>query len=125
MNPLGFSSVMWWSDPLTIASCNCGARLRISASASALNRVLCSPLIASAGTLMFAHSGTLSTVTRPGGGSYSSTVPTGLAITTGSVYYDTLGRPYNGSTGVLLSSALVLTIGTRQVTIQPETGLGQ
>ena len=71
------------------------------------------------------HSGALSTVTRPGGGSYSSTVPTGLAVTTGSVYFDTLGRPYNGSTGVLLSSALVLTIGTRQVTIQPETGLVQ
>ena len=71
------------------------------------------------------HAGALSTVTRPGGGSYSSAVPTGLSISGGSVYFDTLGRPYSGSTGALLGSALVFTIGTRQVTIQAETGLVQ
>ena len=71
------------------------------------------------------HTGALTTVTRPGGGNYSSSVPTGLSISGGSVYFDTLGRPYNGSTGALLGSALVFTIGTRQVTIQAETGLVQ
>ena len=69
------------------------------------------------------HNGTLSTVIRPGGGNYVSNVPTGLAITGGSVFFDSLGRPYNGTTGALLSGTLVLAIGTRQVSIQAETGL--
>ena len=71
------------------------------------------------------HNGSLSTVTRPGGGSYQSTIPTGLAVTGGSVFFDSLGRPYDGNSGAPLSGPLVFSVGSRQVTIEAETGLVQ
>ena len=71
------------------------------------------------------HGGTLSIVQKPGGGSYSSAVPNGLAISGGAVFFDVLGRPYNASTGALLTSALTFTIADRSVTLNAETGLVQ
>jgi hypothetical protein len=41
------------------------------------------------------------------------------------LYFDSLGRPRNDSTGALLASALTLSVGTETITVNPETGLVQ
>ena len=103
------------AQALAMAS-GCNTQATLSASTFAVQRW-------TGGSSCNDRTGALSTVIRPGGGSYTSSVPTGLAVVGGTVYFDSLGRPYNGSTGVLLTSAMVLSIGTRQVSIQAETGL--
>jgi len=71
------------------------------------------------------HSGTRVTLVRSGGGTYSSAVPSGLAVSTSALYFDSLGRPRDDSSGALLSSALTLTVGTDTLTVNAETGLVQ
>ena len=71
------------------------------------------------------HSGSLVTVVRSGGGGYSSSVPSGLTVGAAALYFDSLGRPRNDSTGALLTTALTLSVGTETITVNPETGLVQ
>jgi len=52
-------------------------------------------------------------------------VPSGLAVSTSALYFDSLGRPRDDSSGALLSSALTLTVGTDTLTVNAETGLVQ
>ncbi len=75
------------------------------------------------GTSCNDHTGTLTTLSRTGGGSYVAAVPANVAIASGALYFDTLGRPYNDATGQALSTTLVLGIGSEQASVYPETGL--
>lgn len=71
------------------------------------------------------RSGSLVTVARAGGGTYSASVPSGLAVSTSALYFDSMGRPRDASTGTLLASAQSLTVGTETITVNAETGFVQ
>jgi len=71
------------------------------------------------------HSGSLATVVRAGGGSYSASVPSGLTVGTAALYFDSLGRPRDATSGVLLGSAVSFTVGTETITVNAETGFVQ
>ena len=71
------------------------------------------------------HSGSLITLTRPGGGSFTASVPVNVSISTASVYFDSLGKPRDASSGALLGSALSIAIGTDTITVNAETGFVQ
>lgn len=68
-------------------------------------------------------------IVHPGNNASSILYPTGVTITpTGTTIFDSMGKPYNGSS-VALSSPLVLTVTnlglTHTVSIIPETGFIQ
>ena len=71
------------------------------------------------------HTGSLAILTRPGGGSFTASVPANISIGTASIYFDSLGRPHDASSGALLSAALALAIGTDTITVNAETGFVQ
>lgn len=76
------------------------------------------------GTSCNDHAGQLATLTRPvGGDSYVATVPEGVSVSTASLYFDTLGRPWDTAGGTLLGGELKLSIGTETVSVTAETGL--
>lgn len=60
-------------------------------------------------------------VTGPDGSALSGAAPSGMSIGSASFYFDRIGRP-RGSGGALLGSATAITVGTRQITIEAETG---
>ena len=94
----------------------CDIRASLTATAFTLERWV-------GGTSCNDHTGTLTTLSRTGGGSYLAAVPANVAITSGALYFDTLGRPYSAATGLALSATLVLGIGSEQASVYPETGL--
>ena len=61
-------------------------------------------------------------VARPGGGSWSETVPVGVTLGALDVYFDAAGRPHEHAGGSLLGSAQTLAIGARSITLEPLTG---
>jgi prepilin-type N-terminal cleavage/methylation domain-containing protein len=71
------------------------------------------------------HTGSLATLTRSGGGSYTASVPANVSISTASLYFDSLGRPRDATSGALFGSALSLAIGTDTITVNAETGFVQ
>lgn len=72
------------------------------------------------------HGGATSVIARPGGGSYQSTVPAGVAVSTASVWFDAMGRPHDSLTGAPRASDLELTVGgTETVTVNAESGFVQ
>ena len=71
------------------------------------------------------HAGTLTTMARAGGGSYSRSVPSGVTVSTATLYFDSMGRPRDASSGTLLSSAQTLTVGTETLIVNAETGFIQ
>lgn len=67
----------------------------------------------------------LTLLQRPGSGSYSDSAPTGVSVSPDTmVYFDSIGRPRktSGTFGELISSATIVTIGSRTLSIEPETG---
>jgi prepilin-type N-terminal cleavage/methylation domain-containing protein len=59
-------------------------------------------------------------VTGPNGNALSGAAPSGMSIGSASFYFDRIGRPRSG--GTLLTSATTITVGARQISIEPETG---
>ena len=71
------------------------------------------------------NSGSYTTpVVFPGGGSsgYSGTAPNGITLTATNFYFDPVGRPRNITTDVALTSVTTVTVGSRSIAIEPETG---
>lgn len=70
--------------------------------------------------------GTIDPVLQPGGGDFSDRAPSGVALGSAVFYFDGIGRPRvaatGGSFGQPLSSAIDITIGTRTLRVEPETG---
>ena len=66
----------------------------------------------------------LTLLQRPGGGDFTDTKPSDISVGSATLYFDSIGRPrdVSGSFGTLLSSATNVTIGSRTLTIEPETG---
>lgn len=64
------------------------------------------------------------TVQLPGGDTtgYTGTAPNGVSLSAVSLYFDALGRPRNSATSALLTAATAISIGSRSVTVEPETG---
>lgn len=60
----------------------------------------------------------------PGGTTtgYAGTAPNGVTLTAITLYFDALGRPRNSATSALLTASTAITIGSRSVTIEAETG---
>ena len=67
----------------------------------------------------------LTTLPRPGGGSYSDTTPNDFSVGSAMLYFDSIGRPRiasGGGFGSLIGSATSLTVGSRTLAIESETG---
>lgn len=105
------------AQSVAIAS-GCDVRVSLSASAFTLQRWV-------GGTSCSDRSGTPTTLIRFEGGPFTAAVPAGITPTTFTLYFDTLGRPWDAGTGLALSSALSIAIGGDTVIVQPETGLVQ
>ncbi|MCW8944021.1 MAG: prepilin-type N-terminal cleavage/methylation domain-containing protein [Sedimenticola sp.] len=101
-----------FSQKLAVST-GCDTQLAISATSYQMNqRIGC-------------NSGTFTQpVQTPGGDTtgYIGTAPNGVALTVISLYFDALGRPHNSATSALLTSSTTITIGSRSVTVEPETG---
>ena len=67
----------------------------------------------------------LTPLTRPGGGNYADAAPGGVGVGSALIYYDSVGRPRDasgGGFGSLLGTATSVAIGSRTLSIEPETG---
>jgi MSHA pilin protein MshC len=53
---------------------------------------------------------------------YTGSAPGSITLTAINLYFDPLGRPRNSATNALLTSSTLIAIGTRSVTVEPETG---
>ncbi len=101
-----------FSQKMAVAT-GCDTQMAITANSYQMNqRVNC-------------NSGTFTqSVQVPGGGTtgYAGTAPNGVTLTAINIYFDSLGRPRNSATNALLTASTAITIGSRSVTIEPETG---
>ena len=62
-------------------------------------------------------------VNRPSSSaSYTETAPGGVAVGSAAFYFDGVGRPYDSATSTLLAAALDISIGSRTLRIEPESG---
>ncbi len=61
-------------------------------------------------------------VLRPGGSNWSEAAPPGVVATALDIYFDNRGRPFQHATAVALSSPVTVTVGSRIITIEAETG---
>ncbi len=68
------------------------------------------------------RSGTPTTFGRPGGDLYDIIAPRDVAATDSDFFFDGFGRP-RAADGSLLTTTLAIEVGTRRITVQPETGL--
>ena len=55
-------------------------------------------------------------------GDFSNPIPAGLAVTNTDIYFDSIGQPFTTSSDTALTSVTNITIGARQIRIEPETG---
>lgn len=61
-------------------------------------------------------------VQRPGGRDWAASAPNGIAVGNLDVFFDAAGRPHDHATSTLLTSARMVTIGSRSITLEPVTG---
>ena len=61
-------------------------------------------------------------VNRPGGQAWAEPAPSGVAVGTLAIYFDSQGRPLDAGSDSVLGSAVTYAVGGRMVTIEPETG---
>ncbi|WP_418067324.1 prepilin-type N-terminal cleavage/methylation domain-containing protein [Sedimenticola hydrogenitrophicus] len=101
-----------FGQKLAIAT-GCDTQAAITAAGYQLNqRVTC-------------NSGAFTTPVRlPGGDGtgYAGSAPGGIALTAASLYFDALGRPHDSADGNLLAAATNIAIGSRSVSVEPQTG---
>lgn len=53
---------------------------------------------------------------------YSGAPPSGLTLSASSLYFDPMGRPRNSSSDALLSTVTTVSVGSRSLSVEPETG---
>ena len=61
-------------------------------------------------------------VNRPGGQAWAGSAPAGVAIGALAIYFDAQGRPVDIATGLALNSPASYLVGSRNITIEHETG---
>jgi MSHA pilin protein MshC len=61
-------------------------------------------------------------VNRPGGPAWNESVPSGVTVSALDIYFDSSGSPHAHASGAKLTSPSTLTIGSRTVTVEAETG---
>ena len=61
-------------------------------------------------------------VNRPGGQAWAGAAPSGVTIGTLAVYFDAEGRPVDLTSGLVLNSPASYLVGSRNITIEHETG---
>jgi MSHA pilin protein MshC len=72
------------------------------------------------------HDGALTrAVNRTGGVTWQAASPSGVVITSLSVFFDADGRPLDAATSNPLAAVTQFTVGDRTIAIQPETGFVQ
>lgn len=64
-------------------------------------------------------------VTRPGGDIWQESIPGGVSVTALDIYFDSRGRPYAHASAAALTAPVTVSVGSRTVTIEPETGYVQ
>lgn len=70
------------------------------------------------------HSGPTTAVRHPSSksGGFVSTAPAGITVSAATFYYDGFGRPRNVTSGALITSVTTISVGSRAMEIEPETG---
>lgn len=63
-------------------------------------------------------------VLLPGGSSsgYTGIVPSGITLSGIDLYFDASGRPWDRASGAALSSLTTVSVGSRSIAVEPETG---
>ena len=61
-------------------------------------------------------------VNRPGGQTWAGTTPVGVGVGALDVYFDAWGSPHDTGSGVAQTATVTLNIGTRTISLEPETG---
>ncbi len=56
------------------------------------------------------------------GTGYQGAAPGGVTLAATTLYFDTLGRPRDSSSGNLLTASTSVTVGSRSLTVEPQTG---
>ena len=111
-------SAVHYAQKLALAS-NCDIRVTINPSGFQLeqwnNGTACNAGLGASALLP---------VTRPGSSdAFAETPPDGVSITGAlSFYFDGIGRPHDAGSGTLIAAPVGVTIGTRTLTIENETG---
>ena len=70
------------------------------------------------------HSGPTTAVRHPSSksGGFVSTAPANITVSAATFYYDGFGRPRDVSTGAPITSVTTVSVGSRTLEIEPETG---
>jgi MSHA pilin protein MshC len=61
-------------------------------------------------------------VQRPGGGVFADAAPPGVSVASGSICFDSVGRPRDADCNNLLATAFAIGIGGRTLSVEPATG---
>ncbi len=59
---------------------------------------------------------------KPGGGNYPTQAPGGVTLTGADLYFDRNGRPRDPASGNAITAPSTVTIGSRTLRVEPETG---
>lgn len=110
-----------YAQKLALAS-RCDTRVAITSSGYALyQRELAAP------TCQSGHANPINELTRPvsrpGGATWSGSTPTGVAVEALDIYFDSQGRPRFTVSGSLLDDFEDFDVGSRTVTLEPDSGL--
>ena len=61
-------------------------------------------------------------VSKPGGNIWIETVPGGLSVSSLDIYFDNKGKPFFTSSAAEVSGVQSVTVGSRTISVEPETG---
>lgn len=59
---------------------------------------------------------------RPGGGTWTAAAPNGVSVGSLDLYFDASGRPFDHATALPLTAVRTVNVGTRTITVEPNTG---
>ncbi|MBI2994812.1 MAG: type II secretion system protein [Gammaproteobacteria bacterium] len=108
-----------YAQKVAIAS-GCDVRVQFTATSYALHEWI------NAGSCVADSGGSgLTLLQRPGSGDFTDTAPDGVSVGSAMWYFDAIGRPREasgGGFGNLIASATSVAIGSRTLTVEPETG---
>lgn len=103
-----------YAQKLAITS-GCHVRVQINAANLEVARWgACKPSNHSSATTLLRH--------PKNTGDFANPIPSGLAVTNTDIYFDSIGKPYSTNTGSALTNQTYITVGSRQIKIEPETG---
>lgn len=93
----------------------CHLRVQTDAAGITLSRwPTCTPADHSVASTPIAHPDNQGTFVRP--------APDGIAVSTLDIYFDGRGRPWSTATQTLITVAATITVGSRTLWVEPETG---